>query len=218
MYITRDNEGFDLAVLRQGDILTGVPFPLLDQKQMQIYGTINNTESFISSPNLTTKLLEHRNDKEWTLATMIVRFGFCAVVSNCCDLEPHGGKIPGHALLLARMQSIPIDMRTNTESFESLKANKDPRDRTDPGYLDFFYLESHEQLLNQDWRVHFNQIVCLPTNDLPLLLSKKILQLDDRTRAKFKIKLGTKFMRPNPDEQVASLEEPWQDTTPPSQT
>jgi len=75
--------------------------------------------------------------------------------------------------------------------------------------MDFFYLEAHELLQQQDWRVHFNQIVCLPADDVPFLLGKKVLQLDDRTRAKFKIKLGTKFMRLTEEELGAGLNEPW---------
>jgi hypothetical protein len=138
-----------------------------------------------------------------------IRFGFCAVVSNCCDLEPHGGRIQGHAVLLARLQPIPIDIRKSETNFDSLRANKDPRNKDEAGYMDFFYLEPHAKLLNQDWRIHFNQIVCLPTTDVTALLGGKILQLDDRTRAKFKIKLGTKFMRPSDEELSAGLGEPW---------
>ena len=51
----------------------------------------------------------------------------------------------------------------------------------------------------------------LPTTDIALLLRKKILQLDDRTRMKFKIKLGFTLMRANEDELQAGLENPWQE-------
>lgn len=218
MYIERDTEGFDIAVLRQGDILAGVPFPLLDLKEMRVLGEIDQSDGFTSIPSLTTKRFEHRKDKDWTSALVPVRFGFCAVVSNCCDLEPHGGKIQGHAVLLARLQTIPIDIRNNQENFDSLQANKDPRNKTQAGYMDFFYLEPHEKLLRQDWRIHFNQILCLPTNDLTSLLGKKILQLDDRARAKLKIKLGTKFMRMTEEELTAGLDQPWQNIPAAGQT
>jgi hypothetical protein len=212
LYIERGTEGFDLAVLRQGDILSGIPFPLLDQKEMGVLGKIDGTEDFLVVPTLKTGLIEHRGDKEWTSVIVPVRFGFCAVVSNCCDLEPHGGKIPGHAILLARLQPIPIDIRKSQPNFDSLSANKDPRNKDDAGYMDFFYLENHTALLNQDWRIHLNQIVCLPTTDVTALVGKKILQLDDRTRAKYKIKLGTKFMRLTQEELAAGLNEPWATT------
>ena len=78
--------------------------------------------------------------------------------------------------------------------------------------MDFFYLEPHEKLLNQEWRIHFNQIVFLPADDVTSLLGRKILQLDDRTRAKLKIKLGTKFMRMTVEELAAGLNQPWQNS------
>jgi len=40
---------------------------------------------------------------------------------------------------------------------------------------------------------------------------KKIIQLDDRTRVKFKIKLAFILGRTNDDEEAAGLENPWQE-------
>jgi hypothetical protein len=134
------------------------------------------------------------------------------VLSNCCDLEPRDGKIPAPVFNLARIHPIPENLRNNPDLFNSLTANKDPRDPNDPGYIDFFYLEPHELLQGRDWRVHYNQISTLPTATVStFLLRKKILQLDDRTRMKFKIKLGFTLMRVNDDERMAGLENPWQE-------
>jgi hypothetical protein len=41
-------------------------------------------------------------------------------------------------------------------------------------------------------------------------MQKKVLQLDDRTRVKFKIKLGFTLMRINEDERRLGLENPWE--------
>jgi hypothetical protein len=211
LYFTRDTEEFDVVSLRQGDILQGVPFPLMDHARVQVLGEVASEQDFTSVPILIPKLHQHRNDPEWATAVAPVRFGFCAVLSNCCDLEPRDGRVLAHAVVLARLRPITPDIRSSPERFASLRANKDPRDRNDAGYIDFFYLEPHELLQEQDWKVHFNQVVSLPTTDITLLLRKKILQLDDRTRMKFKVKLGFTFMRPNEDELRAGLENPWQD-------
>jgi hypothetical protein len=57
--------------------------------------------------------------------------------------------------------------------------------------------------------------VTLPTPTIAnFLLRKKILQLDDRARMKFKIKLGFTLMRVNDDERRAGLENPWQEQSP----
>lgn len=211
MYVARGSDGFDVASLRQGDILEGVPFPLLESANIQILGDISSNHDFSSLPILSPRLHRHREDHEWTTGVAPLRFGFCAVLTNCCDLEPRNGKVQTHAVVLARLRPIPPDIRRNQELFGSLSANKDPRDPTSPGYIDYFYLESHEQLQGQDWRVQFNQVVCLPISDITLLLRKKILQLDDRTRVKFKIKLGFTYMRLNDGELAAGLENPWQE-------
>jgi hypothetical protein len=60
--------------------------------------------------------------------------------------------------------------------------------------------------------VHYNQVTTLPTATVAnVLLRKKLLQLDDRTRMKFKIKLGFTLMRVNDDERRLGLENPWQE-------
>lgn len=209
MYIVRGDAEFEVASLRQGDILEGVPFPLVDHTKIQVLGSIAPDQDFTSIPALEPKLHQHRDDREWTTAVAPLRFGFCAVLSNCCDLQPRNGKVQTHAVVLARLRPVPSDIKRNDEAFGSLRANKDPRDRTDAGYLEYFYFEAHERLSQQDWRVQFNQVVCLPTTDIALLLRKKILQLDDRTRMKFKIKLGFTYMRPSEEELAAGLENPW---------
>jgi hypothetical protein len=181
----------------------------LEQAKITVLGEVTSHEGFASIPILVAKLHQQRDDQEWATAVAPVRFGFCAVLSNCCDLEPRNGRVLTPAVVLARLRPITPDIRNSPERLASLRANKDPRDRTDPGYVDFFYLEPHELLQQQDWRVNFNQVVSLPTTDITLLLRKKILQLDDRTRMKFKIKLGFKFMSPNEGELRAGIENPW---------
>lgn len=177
---------------------------------MQILGEIVLGQDFSSIPSLAAKLHEHRNDTEWMTAIAPVRFGFCCILSHCCDLAPRNGQVQTHSVVLARLRPIPNQLRQNTDNFNSLRANKDPRDRENPGYIDYFYLESHANLQNRDWRVEFNQTVTLPTTDITLLLRKKILQLDDGTRMKFKIKLGFTYMRPTQEELNSGLENPWQ--------
>lgn len=212
MYIARGQEGFEFGNLRQGDILEGVPFPHLDLETIQLLGEIPPDTDFNFQPGISLATRELRKgSSDWIIAQIPIKFGFSIVLSNCCDLELRKDKIPAPVFTLARLHPIPESFKKNAESYDSLKANKDPRDDNDPGYIDFFYLEPHEQLNNLDWRVHFNQVSTLPTDPLTLLLRKKILQLDDRTRMKFKIKLGYTLFRTNAEEEAAGLENPWQE-------
>lgn len=215
MYIARGDEGFDVASLRQGDILEGVPFPLIEPAELQLLGTVRADRDFTDIPEVQVTTHNHRQDNQWVKALLPVRFGFCAVLSNCCDLEAREGRIAAPVFTLARLHPVPIDIRNNGELFASLQANKDPRNPDDPGYIDYFYLEPHERLMGRDWRVHYNQVTTLPTRAVgTVLLRKKILQLDDRTRVKFKIKLGFTLMRINDEERRMGLENPWGDERP----
>jgi len=110
---------------------------------------------------------------------------------------------------LARLRPISNDIRKDPERLTSLRANKDPRDQVDHGYIDYFYMEPHQLLQDTDWNVEFAQVVSIPASDIDLMLRKKILQIDDRTRVKFKIKLAFTLGRTNDDEE--GLENPWQE-------
>jgi hypothetical protein len=201
--------GFDDASLRQGDILAGIPFPLLEHGKMQVLGAIAQDYNYALLPTISAKTHAHRADANWVTLQVPARFGLCAVLSNCCDLEPHDGHVQAYSVTLARLRPISNDIRNDAVRFASLQSNKDPRDIDNAGYIDYFYLDPHAQLEGSDWNVQFNQAVTLPTSDIDLLLRKKVLQLDDRTRVKFKIKLAFSLGRPNDDELDAGLENPW---------
>jgi len=74
-------------------------------------------------------------------------------------------------------------------------------------------LQEDPALRNVDWRVHFNQVVSIPNSEVQFLLQRKILQLNDRTRMRFKIKLAFTTGRSNSDEIKAGLENPWIEPT-----
>jgi hypothetical protein len=209
LYLLRGAAGFEDAVLRQGDVLAGIPYPLLERSKTHVLGEIAEDYDYTALPAISSKTHEHRGEPGWVMIQVPAQFCFCAVLSNCCDLEPRGGRVRAHAVTLARLRTISNDIRNSAERFESLRGNKDPRDPHDPGYIEYFYLEPHVLLQGQDWSVNFSQIVTLPTSDIALLLKKKTIQIDDRTRMKFKIKLAFTLGRVNDDEIAAGLENPW---------
>lgn len=197
----------DAGDLRQADILTGVPFPLLAASKVHVLGSVS--EDCVDPVRIVPRTHEHRGDNEWITIQVPARYGFCAVISNCCDLESRAGRIPAHAVCLARLRPISRDIRDDPIRFASLAANKDPRDQDDPGYIDYFYLERHERLQNQDWVVHYHQLISLPTTELQFMLQRRVLQLEASARMKFKIKLAYSLGRANDEEIAAGLENPW---------
>jgi hypothetical protein len=64
-------------------------------------------------------------------------------------------------------------------------------------------------LENKEWIVDYNQTVCIPGREFPMVLSRKILQMEDDWRVKFKIKLAICLARLTDEERSAGLEDPW---------
>jgi hypothetical protein len=212
LYIARGAPGFDAASLRQGDILAGIPFVLLEHAKTHIIARVLEDYPFGGPPHLQCHMQNHRDDAEWVLIQALAKYGFCSIISHCCDLEPRaGGRVVTPAINFARLRPVTADIRNNAARFASLRSNADPRNPAGPVYFDRFYLEAHPDLNNTDWIVHYNQIVTIPvtTQDVAILLAKKVLQLDDRTRAKFKIKLATSLGRLTDEEINAGLANPW---------
>jgi hypothetical protein len=217
LYIVRGAAGFEADVLRQGDILRQIPFPLLDHSQIRILGIAQaGGPEAAACPPIIGDVHTRYNDNQWVTIQVPARFGFFAVSSHCCELEPRNNRIRTPTMTLARLRLISDDVRNNAANFASLRANKDSSDPNDPGYKDLFYVEPHPALDNYDWAINFNQTITVPTLDAPYLLGRKVLQMDDRTRAKFKTKLAYSLGKYTDEEVAAGLDEPWNENPPPA--
>ena len=128
----------DATCLRQGDILGGIFFPLLQAAEIRILGTITPETPHAGVPTLVAKTNTHRDDANWLTAQYRSRLSFCAVLSQCCYLEPRTGQLRIPAFSLARLIAIPRGILSDPQGLASLRANKDPRNTRDPGYLNFF--------------------------------------------------------------------------------
>lgn len=194
--------------LRQGDILGKIPYPLIDLAKLQILGQIQEDTSDLPYPSITTARVTHRNDTNYFTGMLTMRLAFYAVMSHCCELEPRNGQLICSSFSLARLIPIKESIAQNAEKLDSLRANKDPR-TSSPGFIDYFHIASHERLSDQEWMVDFSQIISLPKSEFPGILSRKLLQMDNRTRVKFKIKLATYLGRITKEEAEEGIREPW---------
>lgn len=199
----------DMTCLRQGDIIDGIPFPRLSSPDMLILGKVPPDASQPQVPQLAAHTTTHRDDQNWLLAQIPVRLSFCAVISQCCDLEPKHGQLLMPAFAVARLIPIPKAILNDQQRLASLRSNKDPRRGSDPGYLNFFYIPQHEKLDRKEWVVDYNQTTAIPVREFPAILSKKVLQMEDQWRVKFKIKMAICLARITDEEQKARLEDPW---------
>lgn len=199
----------DATCLRQGDILGGIPFPRLNAAEIRILGTLSPETPQSGVPTLAAKTNTHRDDASWLTAQYPARLSFCAIFSQCCYLELRGDQLRIPAFSLARLIAIPRGIVSDPQGLASLRANKDPRNARDPGYLNFFHIPAHDRLDGKEWVVDYNQTISIPGSEFPSVLSKKVLQMDDHNRVKFKIKLAACLSRLTDEERDAGLENPW---------
>ena len=198
-------DGADTSCLRQGDILKGIPFPLIKLDQVVILGKPASAAGGSFSP-----ITEETSLGNWHTAHVPIHFSYCAIVTQCCDLALNPqGKMFKPSFTISRLIVIPDRVRKDAAKLASLKANKNPSKEEGPGYIQHFYIEPHALLGGTDWVVDYNQTMTIRSADYQTVLANKILQLDDRTRVKFKLKLGICMARLTDEEVEANLEDPW---------
>jgi hypothetical protein len=202
-------DAVDGTCLRQGDILEGIPFPRLSSSEISLLGRMDQETSQPAVPKLSAVTSTHRGDSNWLVAQVPVHLSFCAIISQCCDLELKNGQLLMPAFAVARLIPIPRSIAEDAQRLSSLRSNKDPRSGSDPGYIDFFHISVHDRLGNKEWIVDYNQTVSIPGREFPSILSRKILQMEDGWRVKFKIKLAICLARITEEERSAGLENPW---------
>ncbi len=207
MYVSSGN--LEKNCLRQGDILDAVPFPIIDV-EAAVLGRIDAAGMQIPHPKIVTIPREHRAQQDCFTMQVKTRLSRGAVLSHCCELELRNGKCLLPMIAFARITPVKASTIADAQKLASLRGNKDPRNPQDSGYLDYFYLEAHESLGGIENVVDFSQVSSIPGSEYSSLVSRKLLQLLDRERVKFKIKLAAYLGRLTDEEASAGLENPWQ--------
>lgn len=199
----------DRTSLRQGDVLVGIPFPIMDA-ELAVLGRIDG-ETGIQSPHprIVTIPREHRSQNDCFTVQVKARIANCAVVAHCCELELRNGRCLLPMISVARIIPVKASIAGDAARLESLRANKDPRNTQDPGFIDYFYLQPSALLGDIDCVVDLSQIAPVPSSEYPTLLRRKALQLQNTDRIKFKIKLAAFLTRLTDEEAAAGLENPW---------
>jgi hypothetical protein len=209
-------EDADKTCLRQGDIIANVLYPLMVTEDIRFMGVMDSND-------LENKPLPFRADTPLyrnlpcLTCQLNIRIGYAAIVSNCCDIEPENNRIRRtHNFVLARLISIPAGIDRDPNNLESLKANRNPLNlEGGPGHINRFYIPAHELLEGLEWIVDYNQVLTMPSSEFPEILKRKILQMDEDSRIRFKVKLAASFGRFSPEEQASG--HPWLDEPKPTE-
>jgi len=209
MYV--DAAQMERDCLRQGDVLDAVAFPIFESDSALLGKIDHGSRIEIPHPKIVAIPREHRSQKDCVTMQMKTRFAPGAVLAHCCELELRNGKCLLPMIAIARLVSLKTSIVREPEKLASLRANRDPRPPEASGYLDYFYLSAHEAIGGVEWVADFSQIASIPGAEYQYLLQRKVLQLTDRERVKFKIKLAAYLGRLTDEEHEQGLESPWVD-------
>jgi hypothetical protein len=199
-------EDYDPTTLRQGDIIVNVPFPLPKiQAKPKFLGTYK--QGVGQHVDLAADT-EQIGRTWWLTAHINVSPSFCAVLSQDCDVAPKQNP-PPPSFVLCRLVPVSDGIKKNNANFERLKANIDPYGNERPFYQ-LFYVCSHPRLGGEDYVADYGMAMTVMWRDYDTLLKSKTLEMNDETRAKFRVKAGAYFGRPTEDEISSGLAHPWE--------
>jgi hypothetical protein len=195
----------DPPSLRQGDIIGSVFFPLTRPgllKYLATYASGSDTnmrlEPFLEVPQ------GSRKSYAQSICHGVVAHG--AVISQCCDLDK---KHPRTSFSLCRL--IPFE-QARYRHVEALINNIDPWGPENP-HFQFFYLGGIDGL-DGEYLADFGLLTSFGWSDYDLILRKKVHQLDDLNRNKFRVKIGAFFGRPTDEDAAAGLANPYEPAAP----
>jgi hypothetical protein len=197
----------DGNTLRQGDIVADVPFPLLRlDKKPKFLGTFKRGKGEHVELDAAIEPIKKR---PWLVSLVPTSISFCCVLSQCCDVASNQNP-PPPSFVVCRLVPVTSGMR-NAENYEGLRNNIDPFGAGHP-YYQLFHI-GHEPPLDEEYVADFGQAASISWLDYDAILKRKILQLDDLERSKFRIKAGAYFGRtPVEDKHLAY---PWEPILPP---
>src|SRR5208337_4725600 len=108
---------------------------------------------------------------------------------------------------------IPLD-RHRYKNLDALTTNIDPWGPENP-HFQFFYYGAIKGL-EGEWLADFGLLMSLSWADYDLILRKKVEQLDDLSRNKYRVKVGAFFGRPTEEDRKAGLADPYEPSAPAS--
>ena len=181
----------DIKVLRQGDIITNVLFPLLRISDLTLLGKQIASEP-ISLDGF--KLSGSIDNKKYVSGMIKLQVTSAIIISQCCDVQLNNGKLEVPNFVLA-----PLDPVKSYPGFKDNAHLEDLKKNELDRFTNLFYLDPAPPISEQSV-VNFNRTFCLQKEDYEIVLSRKVLQMTDESRVKFKLKLANHFGRPTEDE------------------
>jgi hypothetical protein len=195
--------------LRQGDIIGNVLFPLSRPAVLKYLGTYSSgAGTDIDLKAYVDRPAGAKKDYVQCITHGVVGPG--SVMSQCCDLDR---KHPKPSFSVCRI--VPF-MSGQFKNVEALVNNIDPWGRENP-HFQFFYIGKVNGL-EGEYLADFGLVTSFSWADYELILGKKVHQLDDINRNRFRVKVGAFWGRPTQEDVDAGLANPYKAVGPVSKS
>lgn len=197
----------DNTTLRQGDIIADITFPLPRTEGVTFLGTHKRGKGEYLEPAVHTI---GKAKTQWLTGQIDVAISFCAVLGQCCEVDRSQNR-PPPSFVLCRLVDVPDGIRKRPELYGTLTENVNPYGSGRPFYQ-LFFISLHPSL-SKEYVADYGQAMSVRWGDYDTVLRRKILQMDDVNRAKFRVKAGAFFGRPTLEEIDAGIADPWRQET-----
>lgn len=195
--------------LRQGDIVTSIFFPLARPSLLKYLGTYTSgSDTGIKLEPLIETPQGSRKSYAQSICHGTVAHG--AVISQCCDLDK---KHPRTSFSLCRLI---LFENTRYKNVDALVNNIDPWGAENP-HFQFFYIGTIDGMPGE-YLADFGLLMSMAWADYDLILGKKLHQLDDVNRNKFRVKVGAFLGRPTEEDVANGLANPYSPVSPTKRT
>ena len=199
----------DMTELRQGDVIRDIVFPIARVEKTQFLANPIGTKD----GKLLLEPLEDQSGKRPIFRALVqASLSPCLVLSQCCDVQRTKNP-PPIGFLLVKLVPITDSMR---RSYEILKANGDPYLEGTHSFIHLFWIGNPDGLSPTEYVADFGQVMLALWKDYDATLARKVLQMDDLTRSKFRVKAGAHFGRVTKEDRDAGLEDPYDPQEPES--
>lgn len=199
----------DPTSLKQGDIVRDIIFPIARIDNSRILSKATGT----AAGRVTVEAVVDGTPERPHLAVQVQGNHVpCAVLSQCCDVEPKQSP-PPHSFVLCRLSPVPKSITRHRASLEMLRANVDPYGEG-KAFTQLFWFGAVPGL-DGEFMADFAQVMTVSWNDYDQVLGRKIAELDDLHRAMFRVKAGGHFGRAAAEDVAAGYGDPYTPTDAP---
>lgn len=191
--------------LRQGDVIADVFFPLTRPSLLRYLATYESgSGTHLRLQPLIEVPVGSRKEYVQSLSHGVVAHG--AVMNQCCDLDRR------HPKLSFSLCRLILFERDRYKHVDALINNIDPWGPENP-HFEFFYIGQIDGL-EGEYLADFGLLTSFGWSDYNFILGKKLHQLNDLNRNKFRVKVGAFWSRPPEEDVQTGMANPYEPAVP----